>query len=52
MGQALKGKISTNISLNGFETNTPLRGMWVIEYNNKLFPLPRSETTILFSALS
>ena len=33
----LKGKIATNISRSGFNKNTPLRGMGVIGYDNKLF---------------
>ena len=36
-GQALKGRIASNLSRNRFNKNTPLRGMGVIGYDNKLF---------------
>ena len=36
-GQALKGRIASNLSQNKFATNTPLRGQGVIKCNNKLF---------------
>jgi hypothetical protein len=33
-----EGKTTINISCSEFETNTPLRGIGVIKYDNKLFP--------------
>jgi hypothetical protein len=37
-GQALKGRIASNISRNKFAAITPLRGQGVSKYNNKLLP--------------